>query len=72
MNLEGFFFRAIKKFTNAIKADPTYVKAYLCRAEAHTKIHDVSFSVLMSLLNDIFKIFSNNKFMLRNINDKKS
>ena len=34
-------FRAIKKFTSAVKADPTYVKAYVCRAEAYSRVHDV-------------------------------
>lgn len=34
--------RAIKKFTAALKADPTYIKAYICRAEAYTRVHDVS------------------------------
>ena len=37
------YFRAIKKFTAAIKADPTYVKAYVCRSDAYGKIHDVSY-----------------------------
>ena len=37
-------FRAIKKFTGAIKADPTCLKAYVCRAETFTKIHDVSYN----------------------------
>ena len=41
-------FRAIKKFSGAIKADPTYLKAYVCRAEAFTKIHDVSNSFINS------------------------
>ena len=37
------YFRAIRKFTNAVKADPTYVKAYVCRSEAYVRTHDVSF-----------------------------
>ena len=41
VHLENYH-RAIKKFTSALKADPTYVKAYVCRAEAHTRVHDVS------------------------------
>ncbi|XP_067933193.1 uncharacterized protein [Watersipora subatra] len=32
--------KAIRKFTSAIKCDPTFVRAYICRAEAYTKIHD--------------------------------
>ena len=35
-------FRAIQKFTNAVKVDPTYVRAFVCRGEAYHKIHDVS------------------------------
>ncbi|XP_059155839.1 uncharacterized protein LOC131940934 [Physella acuta] len=34
------FQRAIKKFTAAIKVDPTYVRAYVCRATAYHKIHE--------------------------------
>ena len=37
--------RAIKKFTSAIKVDPTYVRAYVCRGEAYHKIHEVGWSV---------------------------
>lgn len=33
--------RAIKKFTQAIKSDPTYVKAYVCRAEAFIRAQEV-------------------------------
>ncbi|KAL3878456.1 hypothetical protein ACJMK2_030805 [Sinanodonta woodiana] len=36
------YHRAIKKFTAAIKVDPTYVRAYVCRAEAFHKIHELS------------------------------
>ncbi|XP_012943224.1 uncharacterized protein LOC101857057 [Aplysia californica] len=35
------YHRAIKKFSSAIKVDPTYVRAYVCRAEAYHKIHEV-------------------------------
>ncbi|KAH9523334.1 hypothetical protein Btru_066421, partial [Bulinus truncatus] len=35
------YHRAIKKFTSAIKVDPTYVRAYVCRAEAYHKIHEL-------------------------------
>jgi len=34
-------YRAIKKFTAAIKADPTYERAYVCRAEAYTRTREV-------------------------------
>nr|KAG5709228.1 hypothetical protein BaRGS_017980 [Batillaria attramentaria] len=34
------YHRAIKKFTSAIKCDPTYVRAYVCRGEAYHKIHE--------------------------------
>ena len=42
------FFRAIKKFTSAIKVDPTYVRAYVCRGEAYSQLHDVSSKALYS------------------------
>ena len=38
--------RAIKKFTSAIKVDPTYVRAYVCRGEAYHKIHEVGWNVV--------------------------
>ncbi|XP_023933515.1 uncharacterized protein LOC106162457 [Lingula anatina] len=31
---------AIRKFSAAIKVDPTYIRAYVCRAEAYHRIHD--------------------------------
>ncbi|XP_030069551.1 tetratricopeptide repeat protein 6 [Microcaecilia unicolor] len=35
------YFKAIKKFTDAIKANPVYVRAYICRAQAYHKVHDL-------------------------------
>ncbi|KAK7097844.1 uncharacterized protein [Littorina saxatilis] len=37
--------RAIKKFTSAIKVDPTYVRAYVCRGEAYHKIHETKLAL---------------------------
>ena len=34
--------RAVRQFSAAISADPTFIKAYLCRAEAYTRLHSVS------------------------------
>lgn len=39
LNRMGNPHRAIKKLTAAIKADPTYIKAYVCRAEAYTRLN---------------------------------
>lgn len=39
-----FFFlfkRAIKQFNLAIKSNPVYIRAYLCRAQAYRRIHDL-------------------------------
>ncbi|XP_078601975.1 uncharacterized protein LOC144876496 isoform X1 [Branchiostoma floridae x Branchiostoma japonicum] len=33
------YFKAIGRFTQAIKTDPTYIRAYICRSEAYHKIH---------------------------------
>ncbi|CAG2247704.1 Tetratricopeptide repeat protein 6 [Mytilus edulis] len=41
MNHYENYHRAIKKFTAAIKVDPTYVRAYVCRGEAYHKIHEL-------------------------------
>lgn len=35
-------YRAIKRFNIAIRMDPTYIRAYMCRADAYERIHDVS------------------------------
>nr|XP_015206045.1 PREDICTED: tetratricopeptide repeat protein 6 isoform X1 [Lepisosteus oculatus] len=34
-------YEAIRRFTNAIKVDPTYIRAYICRAQAYHKVHDI-------------------------------
>lgn len=41
MNHYENYHRAIKKFSAAIKVDPTYVRAYVCRGEAYHKIHEL-------------------------------
>ncbi|XP_038636843.1 uncharacterized protein ttc6 [Scyliorhinus canicula] len=41
-------YEAIRRFTNALKAEPTSVRAYVCRAQANHKIHN-----LKSALKDI-------------------
>ncbi|CAL1530862.1 unnamed protein product [Lymnaea stagnalis] len=41
MTRHSNYHRAIKKFTSAINVDPTYVRAYVCRAEAYHKIHEL-------------------------------
>ena len=37
-----YFFRAVRRYTAAIRVDPTYIRAYICRAEAYHKLHMVS------------------------------
>ena len=37
-----FYFRAIKRFSAAVRVDPTYVRGYICRAEAYEKVGNVS------------------------------
>ncbi|XP_048805248.1 tetratricopeptide repeat protein 6 isoform X2 [Lagopus muta] len=39
------YYEAIRQFTNAIKIDPLNVQAYLCRAQAYHKIHNLSHAV---------------------------
>ncbi|XP_077095050.1 uncharacterized protein ttc6 isoform X1 [Siphateles boraxobius] len=36
---------AIKRFSNALKADPTHVKAYVCRARAYYNVNNLSRAV---------------------------
>nr|XP_033809328.1 tetratricopeptide repeat protein 6 isoform X2 [Geotrypetes seraphini] len=36
------YYKAINQFTYAIKANPVYVRAYICRAEAYHTIHDLN------------------------------
>ena len=35
------FNRAVRRYTAAIRVDPTYIRAYICRAEAYHKLHMV-------------------------------
>ncbi|XP_062432174.1 tetratricopeptide repeat protein 6 [Rhea pennata] len=35
------YYKAIQQFTNAIETDPRNVRAYLCRAQAYHKIHNL-------------------------------
>ncbi|XP_071844864.1 uncharacterized protein [Apostichopus japonicus] len=39
MNKLDNYYKAIQKFTSAIKVDPTYDRALVCRGEAYNKIH---------------------------------
>ncbi|XP_073784282.1 tetratricopeptide repeat protein 6 isoform X4 [Danio rerio] len=38
-------YEAIRRFNNALKADPTYVKAYVCRARAFYNVNNLSKAV---------------------------
>ncbi|XP_067312035.1 uncharacterized protein ttc6 [Pseudorasbora parva] len=38
-------YEAIKRFSNALKAEPTYVKAYVCRARAYYNVNNLSRAV---------------------------
>ncbi|XP_071786267.1 uncharacterized protein [Asterias amurensis] len=38
--------KAIQKFTSAVKVDPIYVRALVCRGEAYHKIHDLKNALL--------------------------
>ncbi|XP_038063059.1 uncharacterized protein LOC119733763 isoform X2 [Patiria miniata] len=40
------YHKAIQKFTNAIKVNPVYVRALVCRGEAYHKIHDLKNALL--------------------------
>ncbi|XP_022099054.1 uncharacterized protein LOC110983798 isoform X2 [Acanthaster planci] len=40
------YHKAIQKFTNAIKVNPIYVRALVCRGEAYHKIHDLKNALL--------------------------
>ena len=42
MNVKLHYWKAIKQFNLAIKSNPVYLRAYLCRAQAYRYIHDVS------------------------------
>ncbi|WAR00024.1 TTC6-like protein [Mya arenaria] len=45
MNHHDNYHRAIKRFSSAIKVDPTYVRAYVCRGEAYHKIHELKLAL---------------------------
>lgn len=47
LNKRMDFPRAVKRFTTALRADPTYREAYLCRAEAYAKLKNVTFSTFI-------------------------
>jgi len=50
-NFIFIFKRAIKNFNNAIKSDPVYLRAYLCRAQAYRCIHDVTLLYSIKITN---------------------
>ncbi|XP_043930180.1 tetratricopeptide repeat protein 6 [Protopterus annectens] len=35
------YYEALRRFTDAIKVSPTYSRAYICRAQAYHKLHDL-------------------------------
>ncbi|XP_016129583.1 uncharacterized protein ttc6, partial [Sinocyclocheilus grahami] len=41
----GRQYEAIRRFSNALKEDPTYVKAYVCRARAYFNVNNLSRAV---------------------------
>ncbi|RNA23613.1 Tetratricopeptide repeat 6 [Brachionus plicatilis] len=41
MNLTMNYWKAIKYFNLAIKSNPVYIRAYLCRAQAYRYVHDL-------------------------------
>ena len=46
-----YIFRAIKRFSAAVRVDPTYVRGYVCRAEAYDKVgHVSSFPLTLKVL----------------------
>ncbi|XP_069772876.1 uncharacterized protein ttc6 isoform X2 [Narcine bancroftii] len=40
LNMDHYY-EAIRRFTDALKVDPTSTKAYVCRAEVHCKLHNL-------------------------------
>jgi hypothetical protein len=42
LNKKIKFYRAIRCFNMAIKSNPTYIRAYMCRAQTFRKIHNVN------------------------------
>ena len=49
-----YLFRAVRRYTAAILVDPTYIRAYICRAEAYHKLHMVSTQIHQSSVGMIF------------------
>ncbi|XP_048456382.1 uncharacterized protein ttc6 [Rhincodon typus] len=37
-----YYYEALRKFTHALKVEPTSTRAYVCRAKAYQKIHNVA------------------------------
>ncbi|XP_060684942.1 uncharacterized protein ttc6 [Hemiscyllium ocellatum] len=37
-----YYYEAIRKFSNALKVEPTSTRAYVCRAKAYQKIHNLT------------------------------
>ncbi|XP_039597221.1 uncharacterized protein ttc6 [Polypterus senegalus] len=35
------YYEAIRRFSDALKVEPTYTRAYICRAQAYHKVHDL-------------------------------
>ena len=51
-------FRAIKRFNVALRVDPTYIRAFICRAEAYSAINEVIITcgVLVNVIEFIYFI----------------
>ena len=47
LNLKIFYRLAVKYFTAALVADPVYIRALLCRAEAYTEMNLVKEKLLL-------------------------
>ena len=60
IEFKNFSLRAIKCFNMAIKSNPIYIRAYMCRARAFKKIHNVC---IFMYFFDI--IFFNRKYRRR-------
>lgn len=42
--------RAVRRYTAAIRVDPTYIRAYICRAEAYHKLHMVGIKYISRMM----------------------
>jgi len=40
------YHKAVRRYTAAIRVDPTYIRAYICRAEAYRKLHMLQDAIL--------------------------